>query len=159
MVGWDKYDGLFLCYDPRPDGLDPDDLQNMPKLLMKKKYLGGFLSRKLNYGNWLNWVYLATIGFPIQFVVFYSRRFARNFMERQQADNTPRQDQPMRALFTVPLANAWGDIKRRWRNLFVKTYAGVITKRWLKEYQDSQYINTLRQLQAGKHFERPDASV
>ncbi|MCK7513947.1 MAG: hypothetical protein MZV70_64665 [Desulfobacterales bacterium] len=65
----------------------------------------------------------------------------------------------MRALFTVPLANAWGDIKRRWRNLFVKTYAGVITKRWLKEYRDSQYINTLRQLQAGKHFERPDASV
>ena len=159
MVGWDKYDGLFLCYDPRPDGLDPDDLQNMPKLLMKKKYLGGFLSRKLNYGNWLNWVYLATIGFPIQFVVFYSRRFACNFIERHQADNTPRRNQPMRALFTVPLANAWGDIKRRWRNLFVKTYAGVITKRWLKEYQDSQYINTLRQMQAGKHFERPDASV
>ncbi|MCK7513946.1 MAG: hypothetical protein MZV70_64660 [Desulfobacterales bacterium] len=42
MVGWDKYDGLFLCYDPRPDGLDPDDLQNMPKLLMKKSISGDF---------------------------------------------------------------------------------------------------------------------
>ncbi|MDP2853748.1 MAG: radical SAM protein [Smithellaceae bacterium] len=146
MAGWDKYDGLFLCYDPRPDGLDPDALQNMPKLLMKKKYLGGFLSRKLNYGNWLSWVYLATIGFPIQFVVFYSRRFARNFTERDQVENAPHRDQPLRTLFTVPLANAWGDIKRRWRNLFIKTYAGVITKRWLKEYRDSQYANTLRQL-------------
>lgn len=146
IAGWDKYDGLFLCYDSRPDGLNPDDLQNMPKLLMKKKYLGGFLSRKLNYGNWLTWVYLATIGFPIQFVMSYSRQFARNFIEKRKAEKIPRWNQPVRTLFTVPLAPAWGDIKRKWRNLLVKTYAGVITKRWLKEYRDSHYINTLRQM-------------
>jgi radical SAM superfamily enzyme YgiQ (UPF0313 family) len=146
MVGWDRYDGLFLCYDPRPDGFDPDDLQNMPKTLMKKKYLGGFLSRKLNYGNWLNWVYLATIGFPIQFIGFYSRRFVQHVAERLKAGKTERRHTPVHTLFTVPLANAWGDIKRRWRNLFVKTYAGAITKRWFKEYQHSGYINTLRQL-------------
>lgn len=146
MAGWDKYDGLFLCYDPRPDGLDPDDLQNMPKLLMKNKYLGGFLSRKLNYGNWLNWAYLATIGFPIQFVGFYSLRFVRHCIERRRMQNALHQRLPIHTLFTVPLANAWGDIKRRWRNLFVKTYAGVITKEWFKEYQSSEYINTLRQL-------------
>jgi radical SAM superfamily enzyme YgiQ (UPF0313 family) len=146
MAGWDKYDGLFLCYDPKPDGLDPDDLQIMPKLLMKKKYLGGFISRKLNYGNWLNWVYLATIGFPIQFALFYSRWFARNFLERQRAKKALRQNLPVRNLFTVPLANAWKDIRRRWRNLFVKTYAGAIIKRWFKEYYGSEYINTLRRL-------------
>jgi radical SAM superfamily enzyme YgiQ (UPF0313 family) len=146
MVGWDKYDGIFLCYNPRPDGLEPDDLQNMPKMLMKKKYLGGFISRKLNYGNWLDWVYIATIGFPIQFVVFYSRRFIRNLLEKQKTRKAMRDDLTMHTLFTVPLANAWRDIKRRWRNLFIKTYAGAITKRWLKEYQSSEYINTLRQL-------------
>ena len=146
MAGWDKYDGLFLCYDPRPDGLDPDDLQNMPKLLMKNQYLGGFLSRKLNYGNWLTWVYLATIGFPIQFVVFYSQRFVRNVMEQHKMRKALRHDAPAYTLFTVSLADAWGDIKRRWRNLFVKTYAGAIMKRWFKEYRDSQYMNTLRQL-------------
>jgi radical SAM superfamily enzyme YgiQ (UPF0313 family) len=146
MVGWDKYDGLFLCYDPRPDGLDPDDLQNMPKMLMKKKYLGGFISRKLNYGNWLNWVYIATIGFPIQFVVFYFRRFLSHLLEKQKTRNALRRDLPMHTLFTIPLANAWRDIKRKWRNLFIKTYAGAITKRWLKEYRSSEYINTLRQL-------------
>jgi radical SAM superfamily enzyme YgiQ (UPF0313 family) len=145
-VGWDKYDGLFLCYDPRPEGLEPYDLQNTPKMLMKKKYIGGFISRQLNYGNWLNWVYIATIGFPIQFVVFYSRRFIRNLLEKQKTRNVQRNDLPMHTLFTVPLANAWQDIKRRWRNLFIKTYAGAIAKRWLKEYQSSEYINTLRQL-------------
>ena len=150
MAGWDKYDGLFLCYDPRPDGLDPDDLQIMPKLLMEKKYLGGFLSRKLNYGNWLNWVYLATIGFPIQFTIFYSRWFARYFLERRKTKNTLRLDLPIRTLFTVPLANSWKDIKRKWRNLFVKTYAGAIIKRWFKEYHRSEYINTLRQLRVSR---------
>jgi radical SAM superfamily enzyme YgiQ (UPF0313 family) len=146
MAGWDKYDGLFLCYDPRPDGLDPDDLQNAPKLLMKNKYLGGFLSRKLNYGNWLTWAYLATVGFPLQFVVFYTQRFTHNFKERRKANPAPKRKQSLRALFVLPLAGAWGDIKRRWRNLFVKTYAGSITKRWLKEYRDSRYVNTLRQM-------------
>jgi radical SAM superfamily enzyme YgiQ (UPF0313 family) len=146
MAGWDKYDGLFLCYDPRPDGLDPDDLQNTPKQLMERKYLGGFLSRKLNYGNWLNWVFLATIGFPIQFVVFYYRRFVHHIIERRQTECLPLRNRPLSAIFTVPLATAWRDIKRKWRNLFIKTYAGAITKRWFKEYRDSQYINTLRQL-------------
>jgi len=146
MVGWDKYDGLFLCYDPRPDGLDAFDLQNMPKMLMKKKYLGGFISRKLNYGNWLNWVYIATIGFPIQFVVFYFRRFTCNLLQKQKTRNARRRELPMHTFFTVPLVNAWQDIKRRWRNLFIKTYAGAITKKWLKEYRRSEYINTLKQL-------------
>ncbi len=145
-VGWDKYDGLFLCYDPRPEGLEPYDLQNTPKMLMKKKYIGGFISRKLNYGNWLNWVYIATIGFLIQFVVFYFRWFLRYLLEKQKIRNTLRHDLPIHTFFTVPLANAWRDIKRRWRNLFIKTYAGAIAKRWLKEYQSSEYINTLRQL-------------
>jgi radical SAM superfamily enzyme YgiQ (UPF0313 family) len=146
MVGWDKYDGLFLCYDPRPDGLDPDDLQNMPKMLMKKKYLGGFISRKLNYGNWLNWVYIATIGFPIQFVIFYFRRFLDHLLEKQKMKNARRSDLPIHTIFTIPLANTWRDIKRRWRNLFIKTYAGAVARRWLKEYRGSEYINTLRQL-------------
>jgi hypothetical protein len=115
-------------------------------MLMKNNYLGGFISRILNYGNWLNWVYIATIGFPIQFVVFYFRRFIRNLLEKQKTRKALCQDAPMHTLFTVPLANTWQDIKRRWRNLFIKTYAGAIVKRWLKEYQNSEYINTLRQL-------------
>jgi radical SAM superfamily enzyme YgiQ (UPF0313 family) len=149
-VGWDKYDGLFLCYDPRPEGLDAYDLQNMPKALMKKRYLGGFLSRRLNYGNWLNWTYIATIGFPIQFTLFYTRRFVRNLLEKQRVRNILRADQPVSSLFSVPLANAWSDIKRRWRNLAVKTYGGVTVKRWLKEYRASDHTGILKGLSSGK---------
>lgn len=144
-VGWDKYDGLFLCYDPRPDGLDAFDLQNMPCLLMKKKYLGGFIGRKLNYGNWINWTYIATIGFPIEFSEFYVRRFIRNLLEKIRAKNLRRNDWTLRTIFSVPLANAWKDVKRIWRNLFVKTYAGTIVSRWLKIYRESDYNSKLRQ--------------
>lgn len=146
VVGWDKYDGLFLCYDPRPDGLDAFALQNMPALLMKKKYLGGFIRRNLNYGNWLNWAYIATIGFPIMFVEFYVRRFISNLLEKKQTGKLLYGDWSLRAIFKVPLANAWKDIKRRWRNLFIRTYAGAIVNRWLKAYRASNYKNKLRQL-------------
>lgn len=145
-VGWDKYDGLFLCYDSRPDGLDVFDLQNMPCLLMKKKYLGGFIGRKLNYGNWINWMYIATIGFPIEFSEFYVRRFIRNLFEKIKTGKLRRDDWTMRAIFSVPLGNAWRDIKRNWRNLFIKTYAGAIVRRWLKIYRDSDYNVKIRNL-------------
>ena len=38
------------------------------------------------------------------------------------------------------------DVKRIWRNLFVKTYAGAIVNRWLKIYRESDYSSKLRQL-------------
>jgi hypothetical protein len=94
-------------------------------------------------------VYIATIGFPIQFVVFYVRRFIRNLLEKQRAKNVLHDNLPLHTIFTVPLANAWGDIKRRWRNLFVKTYAGVTIKRWLKAYYGSDYNSKLRRLFTG----------
>ena len=149
LVGWDKYDGLFLCYDPRPDGLDAFDLQNMPSLLMKNKYLGGFIVRKLNYGNWLNWTYIATIGFPIEFSKFYVRRFIRNLLEKIKVRKTERNGWTLRSIFFVPLTNAWKDVKRIWRNLFVKTYAGAIVSRWLKIYRENDYNSKLRQLFTG----------
>ncbi|MFH0867840.1 MAG: radical SAM protein, partial [Candidatus Woesearchaeota archaeon] len=57
MVGWDKYDGSFLCYDPTPEGLDAYELQNITRTLMKRWYLGNFLSSSLNYGRWINWTF------------------------------------------------------------------------------------------------------
>jgi radical SAM superfamily enzyme YgiQ (UPF0313 family) len=146
LIGWDKYDGLFLCYDPRPDGLDAFDLQNAPCLLMKKKYLGGFIGRRLNYGNWMNWTYIATIGFPIEFSEFYVRRFIRNLREKIKEAKRRRIDWSPRTIFYIPLANAWRDIQRTWRNLFVKTYAGAIVRRWLKIYRESDYKNRLRRI-------------
>lgn len=138
-VGWDKYDGLFLCYDPRPEGINVYDLQNLPKALMKKRYLGGFIYSKLNYGNWMNWVYNASIGFPIQFGIFYIKRFVYNLDKKRGQRNILLEELHERSLFYTSLATSFRDIKKVWRNLAFKTYAGSILKRWLKEYKYSDY--------------------
>jgi hypothetical protein len=139
---------LFLCYDPTPEGLDAFDLQNLPRIVMQKWYLGNFLNRKLNYGRWMNWIYNATIGFPILFGLYYSKRFIRNLMvKRRERSITEKRESllPSRNIFSTPLVNTWDDIKRRWRNLFIKTYGGGIARRWLQEYRKSDYETKLKE--------------
>jgi hypothetical protein len=148
MVGWDKYDGLFLCYDPTPEGLDAYALQNLPRIIMQHWYLGNFLNRRLNYGKWINWAYHATIGFPILFVMFYVKQFFRNFIEKRRARNITEAKEsllPKRNIFYAPLVHTWDDINRRWRNLFIKTYGGGIARRWLQEYRKSDYETKLKE--------------
>jgi len=126
-VGWDKYDGQFLCYDSRRFGMDPYELQEIPRRLMKEWYLGNSFFSYVNYGNWMNWMYLATIGFPIQFSILYVKRFFQGLFSHK----------PL--FFKHALTSTWRDICRKWRNLAIKTYAGHIVKRWMKEYRKSDY--------------------
>ncbi|HRS98366.1 MAG TPA: hypothetical protein P5040_09270, partial [Smithella sp.] len=90
----------------------------------------------------------------IQFVAFYIRRFIRNLRERQRERNVLYSDWTARDVFTVPLKKAWWDIKRIWRNLFVRTYAGAIVNRWLKIYRESDYRNVLKQLSLNRKASR-----
>jgi len=145
MVGWDKYDGLFLCYDPRPEGIDAFDLQNIPKTLMKSWYQGSFVGGKLNPGHWMNWVYNATIGFPIQFGIFYTKRFVHNLVEKRREKNITEENLiPKKNIFHQSSIHAWGDIAKNWRNLFIRTYGGEIVRNWVKAYKKSGYVENLR---------------
>ena len=154
MTGWDKYDGLFLCYDPTPEGLDPYELQNLPKILMKKRYMGNFLNSTLNYGHWIEWAYSFSIGFPINFSAFYARRFARNILEKGRKNKFELELSSGKDLFYHPLLNTWGDMKRRMRNLVVKTYAGTLIRDWTKEYKKSNYSLRLNEFFMKRH-EKP----
>ncbi len=129
-VGWDKYDGQYLCYDPGPD-VNAEELQNIPRKLMKKWYLGNVMNRSLNYGNWMNWVY-NTFGFP----ALYTKLFFHNLAEKKKENLFPKRN---------TFVNAWGDIKREWRNLKLKTCGGIITRKWLKAYKESDYPKTLKE--------------
>jgi radical SAM superfamily enzyme YgiQ (UPF0313 family) len=153
-AGWDKYDGLFLLYDPRPEGLDPYELQEIPKLLMKKRYLGSFLRRNLNYGNWIDWTY-NVIGFPLQFGVFYVKGFVRNLIETRKEKSIKAESLlPKRHVFHTPLVNAFSDIKRRWRNLLINTYAGVLVRRRLREDKETGYTKRLKHWFAQRRYHK-----
>jgi len=153
MVGWEKYDGLFLCYDPTPEGLDAYNLQDAPKDLMKKWYLGNFLNRKLNYGRWMDWTYNATLGFPIQFSTFYFQNFIKNTIDKIKEKRVIREKEGLfsrQNIFLSSLSGSWNGIKRSWRNLFVKTYAGGIVRGWIEEYKKSDYAEQIQKYFAKK---------
>jgi len=142
VVGWDKYGGQFLCYDPRPEGLDADELQNVPRMLMKKWYLGNFINRNLNYKNWITYSYNA-LGFPILYSAFYTKRFFDNLFDKRSLEDSLI---PKRNIFYESLHNAWEiDIKKKWGSLFVKTYGGGIVRKWFREFKKSDYLEKIRE--------------
>ncbi len=154
VVGWDKYDGLFLCYKPEP-GVDAYELHKLPRALMKNRYLGNFLKRNLNYANWMNWAYDLSIGFPINFSVFYTKRFFHNLSQKEKEQwqkivKAKKRLLPQRNVFHESLLNAWHDTKKRIKNLAIKTYGADIARKWLKLYKDSDYSGVLKKLSSKK---------
>jgi radical SAM superfamily enzyme YgiQ (UPF0313 family) len=148
VVGWDKYDGLFLCYKPE-EGVDAFELQNLPLALMKKRYLGSFLKRNLNYANWMNWAYDFSIGFPINFSIYYTKRFVHNLKQKEQWQKlvkTKERMLPERNVFYESLVDAWDDTKKRIKKLVIKTYAADIVRKWMKLYEKGDYREALKKL-------------
>ena len=162
VVGWDKYDGLFLCYIPEK-GVNAYELHNLPRALMKNRYLGSFLKRNLNYGNWMNWAYDLSIGFPINFSIYYTKRFVHNLeqKEKEQWQKLVKHNKkliPERNVFYESLLNAWDDTKKRIKNLAIRTYGADIVRKWLKLYKDSDYSGALKKLSSKERRARKDAS-
>lgn len=141
-VGWEHHDGLFLCYDPLPEGLDPFELHLLPKTLMKHRYQGGPIARKLNKWRWMNWV-SNTAGFPVHFSVFSAKRFTRNLIEAKRERTVTGKH-----LFRESVTSAWTDFKRQWKRNLINTYAGAIAKRWERTPSTREFLQRL-----GKHFQ------
>ncbi|MEK6861090.1 MAG: hypothetical protein AABY07_03900, partial [Nanoarchaeota archaeon] len=142
VVGWEYHDGLHLCYKPEK-GISAYELQETPRMLMKRWYLGNPINRYLNYGNWMTWAY-NVFGFPIQFGAFYTKRFVHNLVEKRREVSLEESLLPRRNIFYESLANAWKlDIGKRWGKLAVKTYGGGIARKWLKAYKESGYKERL----------------
>ncbi len=139
-VGWEFYDGMHVCITPKK-GEDEYDLQAVPQELMAKWYLGGPFGRTINYGNWMNWAYNATIGFPIKMTGSYAKRLIHNSMKKARGSPDLNEMEKLVAsgnVFYASLKDAWRDTKRTWRNLAIRTYAGGIVKRWAALYQENQ---------------------
>jgi hypothetical protein len=94
----------------------------------------------------MDWTY-NTIGFPLQFGVFYAKRFVHNLIEtrREKSIRLEERLMPERHIFHTPLVNAFDDIKRKWRNLLIRTYGGVIVRRRIKEEEQTGYTKRLRE--------------
>ena len=145
-VGWDRYDGLFLCYVPEK-GVDPLKLQSLARNLMRRAYLGSPVGRTLNYGNWMRFLYYSTIGFPVKLGSHYVESFLHS-LERRRRRMLSQQESPFPepSILTEPLSGTMWGIVRDWRNLIVKTLGGGIVDRWYKAYHSSEYNRNLREI-------------
>ncbi|MBU1597407.1 MAG: B12-binding domain-containing radical SAM protein [Nanoarchaeota archaeon] len=150
VIGWDKYDGLFLCYVPEK-GLDVFELQNFPLALMKKRYSGNFFTRNINFGNWINWIYDFSFGLPVNFSMLYTRRFFYNLNQKRKNININIKFLPKRNIFHESWNNACHDIAKGWKKLVIKTYAGGIVRKWDRLYKKGNYIDALKKLSLRKH--------
>jgi radical SAM superfamily enzyme YgiQ (UPF0313 family) len=161
-IGWDKYDGLFLCYKPE-EGIDAFELQNLPLALMKQRYLGSFLKRNLNYANWMNWAYDLSIGFPINFSIYYAKSFVHNLKQKEKEQwqklvKTKEKLLPERNVFYESLVNAWQGTKKRIKNLAIRTYGADIVRKWVKLYKENDYSSALKKLSSKERKARKDTA-
>ncbi|MFH1316829.1 MAG: radical SAM protein [Candidatus Woesearchaeota archaeon] len=151
-VNWDKYDGLFLCYDPTPEGISAYELQNLPNLMMNRKYAGNFLERSsLNFFNWTKWVYRIFEFVPV-FGIFYIKNLVRNIFNNIRKKNDEQESSllPKKNIFYASLLSTWLRIKRNWRNTVIATYARGVAKRWRKEYNQNDYSRKFKDFFAQK---------
>lgn len=135
-VGWEKYDGQFLCYKPEK-GIDVYELQNLPRMLMKEWYIGDYIEDKINWLNWMDWAYYSTVGFLIQYP---------SFLVKSSINNWFKGDRKPKTLFVNPWVEAMRGIKRKWRNLAIRTYGRWVIKDWFNKYKKSDFREKLRSL-------------
>ena len=114
--------------------------------LLKVTYSGDIIDTTLNYGYWINWLYNATIGFPLYFITDYSKRFMYNLLNRRRALNVEKDERllPRQNIFRRSLAAVWMDIRRRWRNLAIKSFGGAMYRRWYRNYRRISYQARLK---------------
>ncbi|MBW3011728.1 hypothetical protein KY311_00940 [Candidatus Woesearchaeota archaeon] len=85
--------------------------------------------------------------------MFYNKRFIDSLVRRSR-EKSMDELLPKRHIFHASLVKTWDDMKRGWRNLFVRTYGSKIMQNWLREYKNSNYDQSLRKyLRDNKTFE------
>tara|TARA_Y100000310_G_scaffold264291_1_gene274916 strand:+ start:507 stop:2267 length:1761 start_codon:yes stop_codon:yes gene_type:complete len=142
-VGWDKYDGAFLPYDPTSEGINPHELQDIPIRLMERRYSGNVLGRIFNYSRWMNWT-ANTLGFPVTFSGSYVKNFVRNLNEKKSV--VKGKFMTGKDVFYVPLQKTWKVVKKNWRKTFFNTMGGGIIRKWKSMYRKGDYKPILRRM-------------
>lgn len=140
-VGWDKYDGSFLCYQPDP-GDNAVELQEEATRIMRKFY---------SPLNILKLLYLGPIS-PFDWVFFFIRRGTQRLRVRC-SEFEERYRRP------IPPAKQWvefiiqgvrgagKEIHRSWRNTIIRAAGGFVLREWTKNVNLDAFRQKLRKQQ------------
>jgi anaerobic magnesium-protoporphyrin IX monomethyl ester cyclase len=136
LVGWDKYDGNFLCF--MPEGVSARELQEQATRILQRFY---------SPMSFLRFPVLA-LETPVEILRLgfrSARDFARDPKAYAQAAVRDRQRRywALRAGF----ADACEEIRRRWRNAVVRSMGCMIVSNWIRDAQHEQFLRMLQKLQ------------
>jgi len=140
-VGWDMYDGNFLCYQPDP-GDNAVDLQEQATRIMTSFY------SKVNI---LKLLYLGPLS-PFDWVFFFVRRGTqrlrvkcREFEEKHRRP-TPASNK-WGEFFRNGLVGAKDEIYRIWRNTIIRIAGSFVLRKWTASVNLDAFRQKLRRQQ------------
>ncbi|NQT19609.1 MAG: radical SAM protein [Planctomycetes bacterium] len=140
LVGWDKYDGNWLCFQP-DEGYSATDLQNYATWIMRKVY---------HPMQIVKFLYLIP-NYPID-LAFYSAieawRGARKFFSENSPSTLLRRSLPHHARAAVgfsraTIANAREVVGKRLRNAKLKSAGALIYDSWKRKFRKERFYEVL----------------
>lgn len=139
-VGWDKYDGNWVCFEPEK-GTSAVDLQDEATRIMREFY------RPRNLAKWL---YIAPLS-PLDLAYVTVRTALRSWSAYVREWRTLRHGQgrvahlrgALRRILGESLSAGWQAFKRRWRNAFWRTGAVFVIKGWLASFHREGFRDLL----------------
>jgi hypothetical protein len=111
----------------------------------------------------MNWAYDLSIGFPINFSIYYAKSFVHNLKQKEKEQlqklvKTKEKLLPERNVFYESLLNAWQGTKKRIKNLAIRTYGADIVRKWVKLYKENDYSSALKKLSSKERKARKDTA-
>ncbi len=140
-VGWEMYDGNFLCYQPDP-GDNAVDLQEQATRIMTS-----FYSRV----NMLKLLYLGPLS-PFDWVFFFIRRGAQRLRVKcREFEEKYRRPAPASnkwgEFIRNGLTGATGEIYRTWRNTIIRIAGSFVLRKWSASVNLDVFRQKLRKQQ------------
>jgi hypothetical protein len=140
-VGWDKYDGNFLCYQPDP-GDNAIELQEEAIRIMREFY---------SPWHMLKLLYLGPLS-PIDWVFYFFRRGAQMLkVKRLEFEERYRRPLPAAgrwaAFFTKGVHGAGVEIYRIWRNTIIRIFGSFALREWARGVNLDNFLQKLKKQQ------------
>jgi radical SAM superfamily enzyme YgiQ (UPF0313 family) len=131
LVGWERYDGNFLCF--LPDGVSARELQVQATRILRRFY------------SPLNFLKFPLLAFstPVEILRLGFQRASELSRERTADSGGRKQGLALRAGFR----SAGEEISRRWRNTVMRSFGCIVISGWIRDSNHRQFLEVLQKVQ------------
>jgi radical SAM superfamily enzyme YgiQ (UPF0313 family) len=131
LVGWERYDGNFLCF--LPDGVSARELQVQATRILRRFY------------SPLNFLKFPVLVFstPVEILRLGFQRTRELSRDRAAVEGGRNRGPALRAGFRA----AGEEISRRWRNTALRSFGCIVISNWIRDSNHRQFLDILQKIQ------------